>query len=125
MATKAVAAKREVVKIHVRFTLNTPDGLRRVIFDLEKDTGDDGSVDWKIAFQLFERDKKSDPFGDPIVDLLVEVDTKLNNKAQTIADNGMTTKQAAFAVGPAADTAKDPSVPEPKKQSTVQNTLNK
>ena len=54
----AVAPKREVVKIHVKFTLNTPDGLRRVIFDLEKDTADDGAVSWKITFQLFERDKK-------------------------------------------------------------------
>jgi len=125
MATKAVTSTREVVKIHVKFTLNTPDGLRRVIFDLEKDTEDDGTVEWKITFQLFERDKKSDPFGDPIVDLLVEVDTKLNNKAQTMADKGMTTKQAAFAVGPAADTSKDPSVPAPRKKSTVQNTLNK
>src|SRR6266478_482380 len=86
--------KREVVKVHVKFTINTPDGLRRVGFDLEKDTQDDGTVNWKITFQLFERAKKSDPFGDAIVDLLVEVDTKLNNKAQIMADNGMTPPQA-------------------------------
>ena len=86
--------KREVVKIHVKFTLNTPDGLRRVVFDLEKDTDDKGGIDWKITFQLFERDKESDPIGDPLVDLFVEVDTKLNAKAQAMADQGMTTSQA-------------------------------
>lgn len=121
----AIAPKREVVKIHVKFILNTPDGLRRVVFELEKDTGDDGTIKWKITFQLFERDKKSDPFGDPIVDLLVEVDSKLNAKAQTMADDGMTTSQAAFALGPAADTANDPVVSTEKKKTTVQNTLKK
>ena len=121
----AVAPKRQVVKIHVKFTLNTPDGLRRVIFDLEKDTADDGAVSWKITFQLFERDKKSDPFGDAIVDLLVEVDSKLNAKAQAMADNGMTPNQAAFASGPAADTAKDAAVSDAKKAATVQNTFKK
>ncbi len=124
MAKTALAApKREVVKIHVKFTLNTPDGLRRVMFELEKDTQDDGSVDWTIGFQLFERAKKSDPFGDPLVDLLVEVDTKLNSKAEVMADEGMTTDQAAFALGPAADTAKDPTVSNAKKTATVQSTL--
>ena len=85
-----VTVKRQVVKVHVKFTLNTPDGTRRVIFDLEKNTADDGVVAWKINFQLFEREKKSDPFGDAIVDLEVEIDSKLNNKAQAMFDNGMT-----------------------------------
>jgi hypothetical protein len=123
-ALAAPTAKREVVKVHVKFTINTPDGLRRVAFDLEKDTGDDGSIQWKITFQLFEKAKKSDPdFGDPIVDLLVEVDSKLNSKAQAMADSGMTPAQAAFASGPAADITKDPDVTDDKKQAAVQTTL--
>ncbi|MBI4902403.1 MAG: hypothetical protein HY820_02130 [Acidobacteria bacterium] len=130
MATTAaklapMTAKREVVKVHVRFTINTPDGKRRVTFDLEKDTDDAGKVSWKITFQLFERDKKSDPFGHAIVDLLVEVDTKLNSKAQTMFENGMTPPQAAFASGPAADTAKDEDTDDDTKKTTVQNTLKK
>lgn len=120
-----IQPKRELVKIHVRFTLNTPDGLRRVVFDLEKDTPEDGKVTWKITFTLFERAKKSDPFGDALVDLLVEVDSRLNSKAQVMADDGMTTRQAAFALGPAADTAKDPAADEDERSSTVQNTLKK
>ena len=123
--SQTIESKREVVKIHVKFTVNTPDGLRRVSFDLEKDTEDDGKVQWKITFQLFERDKKSDPFGDALVDLFVEVDTKLNAKAQAMADNGMTPSQAAFAAGPGADTAKDPDVSDERKSATIQNTLKK
>ena len=116
-------AKRELVKVHVKFTVNTPDGLRRVTFELEKNTQDDGVVAWKIIFLLFERAKKTQDFGDPIVDLLVEVDAKLNSKAQAMADNGMTPPQAAFAIGPAADTVKDPAADPAKKSTTVQTTL--
>lgn len=121
------APKREVVKIHVKFTLNTPDGLRRVVFDLEKDADGD-LVTWKVAFQLFERAKKTDQFGDPLVDLLVEVDSRLNKQAEKMATDGMTPDQAAFALGPAADTAKDAAagvVSENKAKTTVQNTLKK
>ena len=127
MPKAAAAVTQDIVGIHVKFTLNTPDGLRRVIFELEKDTqGDD--VQWKITFQLFERDKKSDPFDDAIVDLEVDVDTKLNKKAESMADNGMSTKQAAFAVGPAADTAKDSTTgdaTDDEAKSAVQSTLSK
>ena len=62
-----IEPKREVVKIHVKFTLNTPDGLRRVVFDLEKDTDEKGGIDWKITFQLFER-IFSEPFRQRIPD---------------------------------------------------------
>jgi hypothetical protein len=123
----AMAAVRDIVGIDVKFTLNTPDGLRKVTFELKKDTqGDDEK--WRITFQLFERAKKTDPFGDAIVDLEVDVDNKLNNKAENMADNGMTPKQSAFALGPAADTAKDAAagtVSQGKAKTTVQNTLKK
>jgi len=123
--TPAPKVTSQVVKIHVKFTLNTPDGLRRVIFDLEKDTADNGSVSWKITFDLFERAKKTDDFGDPIVEVIVEVDTKLNAKAQAMATNGMTPPQASHALGPAADTAKDPDATDDEKQGKVQSTLKK
>ena len=67
----------------VAFTLNStlPNGLRRVIFGLEKDT--QGSiVVWKIAFQLRERAKKTDAFGDAIVTLTVKVTKELHDKAE-------------------------------------------
>jgi hypothetical protein len=42
-----------------------------------------------------------------------------------MADEGMTTSQAAFALGPASDTAKDTLVSDARKSATVQNTLKK
>jgi hypothetical protein len=123
MSSSAPETKREVVGLHVKFTINTPDGLRRVIFELDKTTGANSAVTWKIAFTLFERQQNTDPYTDAIVDLSVEVDTALSPQAQTMADNGMTPTQAAFASGPASDIAKDPSVDDPTKQTTVQTTL--
>jgi len=110
--------------IHVQFTLITPDGLRRIAFELKKDAEDDGSVRWRILFQLFERDGKAGEFGDAIVDLVVDVDSELSPKAQAMAMNGMTLPQAAFAMGPAADAAKDSNVSDRAKQAMIQSTLN-
>src|ERR1044072_1331315 len=121
-----MSAKATVIKIKVNFQLNTPNGLRRVIFGLEKDTQGD-VVSWTINFQLFERAKKSDPFGDPIVELNVEVDKALNAKAEK-ASKALTAPQAAFALGPAADDAKaaeSGDIDPEDAQATVQKTLKK
>jgi hypothetical protein len=119
--------KRIVVGIKVKFELNSKNGLRRVIFGLEKDTqGDD--IIWKINFELFERTKKSDPYGDALINLDVEVDTQLNKKAEDTAHNGLTPGQAAHALGPAADDAKAAANGELDKDEasdTVQATLKK
>jgi hypothetical protein len=119
--------KRIVVGIKVKFELNSKNGLRRVIFGLEKDTqGDD--IIWKINFELFERVKKSEPYGDALIDLDVEVDTQLNMKAEDTAHNGLTPGQAAHALGPAADDAKAAANGELDKDEasdTVQATLKK
>lgn len=119
--------KRIVVGIKVKFELNSKNGLRRVLFGLEKDTqGDD--IIWKINFELFERTKKSDPYGDALINLDVEVDTQLNKKAEDTAHNGLTPGQAAHALGPAADDAKAAANGELDKDEasdTVQATLKK
>lgn len=120
-------AKRVVVAIKVKFELNARNGLRRVMFSLEKDTDGD-AIDWKIQFQLFERDSKTVPYDDPLVDLEIEVDTALNNKAQNMADNGMTTGQAAHALGPASEDAKaaaDGEIDQSEADETIQATLKK
>jgi len=125
--TPAGGAKRVVVAIKVKFELNARNGLRRVMFSLEKDTNGD-EVDWKIQFQLFERDNKTDPYDDPIVDLEIEVDTALNSKAQNVADNGMTPGQSAHALGPAAEDAKAAAagdLDQSEANDTVQATLKK
>ena len=123
-----MATKATVIKLKVNFQLNTPNGLRRVIFGLEKDaTGGNNVVVWTINFQLFERAKKSDPFGDAIVTLDVEVDKALNAKAEKAA-KGLTAGQSAHALGPAAEDAKAAEageIDEEDAQQTIQNTLKK
>jgi hypothetical protein len=122
---KPIVPKSTVIAIKVHFELNTPDGKRRVIFGLEKDT-QGNKVIWKINFQLFERAKKSDPFGDPIVKLEIEVDKALNANAEKAAKDGLTPDQSAHAIGPAADDAKAAQDGELKPsiaKQTVQDTI--
>jgi hypothetical protein len=121
-ASQQPVTAREIVGIHVKFTLNTPEGLRRVTFELRK-TVENDIEKWTIGFQLFERARKTDPFGDPLVDLNVDVDVDKNDEAEAMADDGMNKKQARFALGKAADTAKNPAVDTAKKKATVQKTL--
>jgi hypothetical protein len=126
-STTSVKPKSTIIKLKVNFELNTPNGLRRVIFGLEKDATSGKVVSWKIDFQLFERAKKSDPFGDAIVTLNVEVDKALFAKAEK-ASQGLTPGQSAHALGPAADDAKaaaEGEIDEEEAQDTIQNTLKK
>src|ERR1044072_824565 len=97
--------KATVIKLKVNFQLNTPNRLRRVIFGLEKDATSGTVVVWTINFQLFERAKKSDPFGDPIVSLGVEVAKARTAKPENAAA-GLPAGQSAHALGRAADDAK-------------------
>jgi hypothetical protein len=119
------SSNRVVISIKVKFVLNTPDRLRRVIFGLEKDT-QDTTIIWKIDFQLFERDNKTDDFGDAIVTLDVEVDEALHANAEAAAQNGLTPPQSAHALGPASEDAKavtSGDIEDSDAKQTVQNTL--
>jgi hypothetical protein len=122
-----IGAQRVVIGIKVHFVLNTLDGLRRVIFGLEKST-QGTEIKWTINFQLFERVNKTDDFGDAIVDVDVEVDTDLNDKAEAVAhQNSLTPPQSAHAVGPAADDAKAAkagTIDQSDANDTLQDTLN-
>jgi hypothetical protein len=117
-----------IIKIKVHFVLTTPNGLRRVVFGLEKDTQGNLAI-WKINFQLFERAKKSDSFPtEPMIELDVEVDKILNSKAEKAAKSGLTQKQTTHALGPASETAKaaeEGTVPEADAKNSVQTTLKK
>jgi hypothetical protein len=118
------SATSTLLAIKVDFELNTPDGLRRVVFGLEKDAPHDQII-WKIGFQLFEREKKTDLYGDALVALKVEVDTALNDFAEAAA-HGLTSEQAAHALGPAADDVKAAQAGDidmEDAQQTVQGTL--
>jgi hypothetical protein len=127
MATFTPKPKSTIVKLKVNFELNTPNGLRRVIFGLEKDATGANVVVWTINFQLFERAKKTDQYTDPIVSLDVEVDKALIPKAER-ASQGLSPAQTAHALGPAADDAKaaaNGEIDEADAQDTIQNTLKK
>ena len=122
-----MATKATVIKLKVNFQLNTPNGLRRVLFGLEKDATSGNVVIWTINFQLFERAKRTDPYTDPIVSLDVEVDKALNAKAEKAA-KGLSAGQSAHALGPAAEDAKaaeNGEIDQADAQDTVQNTLKK
>jgi hypothetical protein len=104
-AVIAKQPKRTVVSIAVNFELNTTNGLRRVVFGLEKDTkGTD--IEWQIHFSLFERAKRTDDFGDPIVKVDVDVKTSLAAAAETLAHTKPTPEQAGEIVGPVSEDAK-------------------
>jgi len=116
-----------VIAIKVHFELITKDKLRRVIFGLEKDT-QGTTVIWKINFDLFEREKKTDPWGDAMVHVDIEVDKVLQPKAEKVALNGMTAGQQAHALGPAADDQKAAAageIPQDDADQTTQATLKK
>jgi hypothetical protein len=120
-------SKPQVVAIKVKFTLNAKNGLRRVVFGLEKETNGE-LVKWMINFQLFEREKKTVEFGDAMVDLDIEVDQKFNKQAESVAKNGLSAGQAAFALGPAAEDAKAGDageIPKEDAQKSIQSTLTK
>ncbi len=123
----AKAPTRDVIGIKVKFTVESKDRRRRVVFGLEKATAGD-QVTWKIDFELFERDNKNAEFGDPLVDLDVQIDTRLNARAEAVAQQGLTPGQAAHLIGPAAEDAKaaqqDELDPEEANQ-TIQATLRK
>ena len=116
-----------VIAIKVHFELITKDRKRRVMFGLEKDT-QGTKVIWKINFDLFERDKKTDPWGDAIVHVDIEVDKVLHPKAEKMAVSGMTAGQQAHALGPAADdqkAAEAGEIPQEEADETTAATLKK
>ena len=122
-----MATSSTVIGIKVKFELITNDRLRKVMFGLEKNTVGN-KVTWKIDFEMFEREKKTDPFGDAIVKVEIEVDKELHPKAEKVALTGMTAGQQAHALGPAADNQKAAEageLPQSKADRTTQNTLKK
>jgi hypothetical protein len=116
-----------IVAIKVNFELITKDKLRRVKFGLEKET-QGMLVSWKINFDLFEREKKTDAWGDAMVHVDIQVDKELQPKAEKIALTGMTAGQQAHALGPAADDQKlalEGQISQDDANQTTQATLKK
>jgi hypothetical protein len=122
-----MSTTHEIKHIEVDLVINAKNGRRRVVFGLEKNTdGDD--VEWKIHFELFERESRSVEYGDPLVSLDVDVDLALHKNAETAAKVGFTPAQSAHAEGPAAEDALAASrgdLDESEAAKTIQATLKK
>jgi hypothetical protein len=97
--------EREVIAMSVQFDLCSPDGLRRARVRLDKDS-DGNAAAWNINYTLHEREKRTEPFDEPIGQVDVEVQRFLHPKAEKAAREGLTPAQAAYAIGPAADDVK-------------------
>lgn len=82
----------------------TTSGNETLTADCEDTQGT--NIEWQIHFTLFERAKRTDPFGDPIVKLDVDVRTSLAASAEAMAQSHPTPEQAAEIVGPVAEDAK-------------------
>jgi hypothetical protein len=116
--------------ISVDIEVMTRDRLRKVVFGLDKETADNGDVTWTIDFKLFEREKKTDDFGDPLIKLDAVVVKKANfDKAQATAVAGkFTAAQTEHALGPAAVDAKrfkDGKITREKAAGTAERTVAK
>lgn len=122
---KAAIVHHQIVSISVQLGVTTPDNLRHIEFDLEKDTGDDGTISWTIAFKLQERESASDDFVD-VVSLTVKVKEKNNDAAEATATNGLNSAQQTHLQGPAAAAAagvNDGSVTNDQASRVVERTL--
>jgi hypothetical protein len=116
--------------ISVDIEVTTKDRLRKVVFGLDKVTADDGEVTWTINFELFERDAKSDEFGDALVTLDAVVVNEANfDKAEATASAGrLTAGQTEHALGPAAVDAKrfkEGEISREKAEATAERTVAK
>lgn len=86
--------KKEVIKLHVQFTIMTPDQLKEIKFGLDKSKAPDGVTDsWKITFSLKMRDKKEDPLA-LIIDTEVDADLKDAPLAEETAAKGLNRAQS-------------------------------
>jgi hypothetical protein len=105
-AAAPAAGAGATIAIKVQFELDTMDGLRKVLFGLEKDLKGTDDI-WYIHFQLQEKQAATDAAFTNVVTLDVLVDdAALHPAAAAAANNGLTPPQAAHALGPAADDAK-------------------
>jgi len=120
-------AQKQLLKIHVSFTILTPDQLKEIAFGLNKDKADDGVTDtWTINFSLKVRAKKDDP----LVELVkAEVEAVLKEEkalAEVTADKGLNkpqTEHLTLNVTTDAERFKAGQIKEATFKRTVKRTL--
>lgn len=120
-------ATRTVKSISVDLEVMTTDRLKKIIFGLDKSTEDE-EVRWVIEFQFLQRERKSDPFGDPLVTLSIDVTRANTALAEETAIKGLNSRQSAHLLGPGLTDAQrlhEGTITEKRAAATVQRTLPK
>ena len=105
----------------------TTDRLKKIIFGLDKSMENE-EAHWVIEFQFLQRDKKTDPFGDPLVKLSIDVKKSNQQHAQETATKGLNKPQATHLLGPGLTDSqrfREGKITEDKLTATVQRTLPK
>ena len=93
-----------ITGLRVRFELGARNGLRRVVFAMEKSSQMKGAATWTVEFELWERHSRAAAFVQ-LANLRVDLDTRQSGAAAVAAEHGLSDEQAARAIGPAADDA--------------------
>jgi hypothetical protein len=122
-----MAGNRSVKSISVDLEVLTTDRLKKIIFGLDKST-DTQQVHWTIEFQFLQREKKTDEFGDPLVNLSIKVKNANHALAEETALKGLNSKQTDHLLGPAAVAAqrlKEGKITEEKAAPVIERTLPK
>ena len=120
-------ATRTVKSISVDLEVMTTDRLKKIIFGLDKSTEGE-EVHWVIEFQFLQRDKRTDPFGDPLVKLAIDVRKTNNEFAEETAMKGLNSPQSAHLLGAGltdAQRLREGKITEERAAATVQRTLPK
>jgi hypothetical protein len=120
-------ATKNIKSISVDFEVMTPDRLSKIIFGLDKAT-DAETVDWTIEFQFLEREKKTEEFGDPLVNLTIKVKRANQSLAEDTALKGLNSRQTDHLLGPAMVAARrlqEGKTAEEKVAANVERTLSK
>ena len=118
---------RTLKSISVDLEVMTTDRLKKIVFGLDKNVDGD-EIQWVIDFKFFQRDKKSDEFGDPLVSLKADVKKTNNEAAEATANKGLNASQSEHLLGPgviAAQRLKEGKITEEKAAATVDRTLPK
>ena len=118
-------SKKELIKIHVQFTVVTPDQLKQIMFGLNKDKAADGVTDvWKITFSLLTRENKTDTFV-KLVEAEVEADLKDAPVLEETASLGLNKRQSdhlSLNVATAAERMKAGKIKEASFNRTLKGT---
>lgn len=118
---------RTLKAISVDLEVMTTDRLKKIVFGLDKSVEDD-ETSWAIDFQFFQRDKKSEEFGDALVKLKIDVKKTNHTAAEATAVKGLNSSQTEHLLGPgviAAQRLNEGKTTEEKATAVIERTLPK